>query len=514
MQKASVVNAAKGVALSALYFGSFLALWHLSLDQWYLPAGIRAACLLFLPFRFWPYVFAGDAAALYFLRIPLADKYSEQWAFLSPLLLMPMISVVPRIFRKALKRIELKERWLTLIGVATAVWSALCNTALNFGLSGPVAEISLERFLRVALGQYLGFLVLVLPLLVWLRRNDGALVPKYLSRDAAIAIGITGVMYYVTVSVPIGPELRQFLLMLMIGPSVALTLLHGWRGAAVGICLSNLAMALALPSFNFPGAHDAITYGAQQAMAITATAFFVLGSIISDHYDKVRKLGVAEKYALQIAATSYLSNERNLRDRVVALAQIQSCIDDSRQQLIRWLKDMGRYPAAMDVTRHGAIHKQIFDEHSSLLYPIRIERHGLFEVLQSPAFSNIWAGGTSVRCLLFGQPKRLSPELQVAAYRCVCNSVAMLSAGDPDRYTLKARVWRGRGQQGIVVSVKAIPISDKQRSQISAFSALELEGRIKAHGGTLRHRHANHVSFLLAESKDPESRVRPMAINY
>ncbi|MFL8093248.1 MASE1 domain-containing protein, partial [Xanthomonas vasicola] len=47
---------AEGLLLSLGYCVVYLLVWHLSVDQWYLPAGLRAASLLFMPYRRWPFL--------------------------------------------------------------------------------------------------------------------------------------------------------------------------------------------------------------------------------------------------------------------------------------------------------------------------------------------------------------------------------------------------------------------------------------------------------------------------
>ncbi|MFC6840257.1 MASE1 domain-containing protein [Xanthomonas theicola] len=65
---------AKGALLSAAYCAAFLVAWRCSVDQWYLPAGLRVATLLFLPYRLWPYLLLGDTAALLMIRVPMAQE--------------------------------------------------------------------------------------------------------------------------------------------------------------------------------------------------------------------------------------------------------------------------------------------------------------------------------------------------------------------------------------------------------------------------------------------------------
>ncbi|MFC3549439.1 MASE1 domain-containing protein [Lysobacter cavernae] len=505
MEVGSWKSVLKGMCLSVIYGFLMLGAWRLSVDQWYLPAGIRVAALLLLPTRLWPYIFAGDAAAFLFLRAPKAEQYSEQWAYLSPFLLAPLVAVVPAISRRLLGDISDHERWFPAVALAIAVWTALVNMSINLVLSGPAASNTLENFLRYVVGQYLGIFIFVPVLMVWRRRNDGMSCPRRLLAHSAIATGLTAVMYLAANLGDSEPALRQMLLLLMIAPAVALTFLHGWRGASVGVAVASVAYGLPTTAFDTAGAHDAVTFIAQQTLAIATTALFVFGSVISAHFDRARKLGVAERHALKIAQSTFLSTERHLRDRVLAMAQIQAHLDESRQAMIRWLEDMGHSAAVLDLKRSGQKDTQLFDEHADALYPMRIEQQGLYDVLQSPAFSSVWAGGADVRFQLRGKARALPVDLQLAAYRCACNAVALLSQGRPIRQTVRARAWAYKGQRGIVVTVNACGGRDVKPSQTSMLASLELEGRVKTHGGAMKRRHVNQVSFLLIESSDTTS---------
>ena len=492
----------KGIALTALYCPAFLLAWYLSVDQWYLPAGIRAASLFFLPYRYWPYVYAGDAMAYLFLRIPMADKYSEQWAYLSPLLLAPTVSIVPFIFRQILGDLTEKMRWISIVALATAMWSAVSNLLINRMLIGPAYSDALDKFMRWSVGNYVGMLVIVAPLLLVLNKRDQLHSPRQFWRDSALAAAFMIGLVLAVHAEYAKPELRQVLLMLMIAPGVALTIRHGWRGASLGVSIAAIALGLTLPYVGFDvyvGAHDATTFVAQLALTISSTALLVLGVIISDHYGKARQLGIAEGQALKIAQTGFFSSERLMRDRVVAMTQAQSRIDESHKALIQLLKEKGHSAAAMELTRHGAIHAQQFNEYVSAIYPARIEQQGLYDALQSSAFSSIWAGGLPVRYMLSGRPKRLSVDTQLTAYRSACSAIALLGMPSPKHFVIRARVWRFGDTQGIVLSVTSVGAAEVASCSPDAHNSHEFEGRIKANGGILRLR-PGVVSFLLPES--------------
>lgn len=503
MDDARLNRAIKGLALSAGYCAAYLLAWYCSLDQWFLPAGVRVAALLFLPSRYWPYVFAGDAGALLVIRGPKVDQYGEAWAYLSPFLLMPLISSGALVFLKKFKSAHEQWRWLPLIGVSLALWSALSNMILNVALSGPGAFDSFEEYFRIAVGQYLGILVVVPPLFVWARRSGGGFFRDRLARDAFISASILGAMCFaIVLRHDMKTSLMQSLLMLMMLPAVGMTFLHGWRGAALGIVAVNLAIGMTLPRMGVAGAYDATAFVAQQALAVAASALLVLGTVISEHYRKARESGVAEQAALKLAQNSFLSTEHVLREQLLYLAQMQLGVDDERRNMAEWLKTRGHYEAAMDLNTRGVMHRRMFDVQSQALYPMQIEEDGLYAVVHSETFTDFWAGEADVIYAFRGQPRDLSVDLQLVAYRCICHAFALLSESSPEEYRIKMRVLRGRRQRGIVLFV-TIPTAAPQVSQAGVAAAALLNARVKAHGGIVR-RNPYKVSILLSEPVAPE----------
>jgi MASE1 len=498
MDDAKRNTAMKGLTLSAAYCAVFLLGWYYSLDQWFLPAGIRVAALLFLPYRYWPYVFAGDAGALLVLRGPKVDQYGEAWAYLSPFLLMPLIACLALAFNRRFKTARERWQWLPLIGISLALWSALSNMTLNIAFSGPGAFDSLAEYFRVALGQYLGILIVVPPLFVWARRSRTWFPTDKLTRDAIISASILGAMCFaIVLRHDIEASLIQSLLLLMMLPAVGMTFLHGWRGAALGIVAVNLAIGMTLPRIGVAGAYDATAFVAQQALAAAASALLVLGTVISEHYEKARRSGVAEQEAIKLAQSSFFSTEQVLREQLLYLAQMQLGVDDERRDMTEWLKSRGHYEAAMDLNTRGVMHRRMFDVQSQALYPMRIEQDGLYAVVHSETFTDFWAGDAEVIYAFKGQPRDLSVDLQLVAYRCICHAFALLSECQPDEYRIKMRVWQGRQRRGIVLFITT-PNAPPKTTQAGIAAAALLNARVKAHGGIAR-RDPYRVRILLSE---------------
>jgi hypothetical protein len=323
-----------------------------------------------------------------------------------------------------------------------------------------------------------------------------------LVRDTIVAAGASAAVYFIAAIPALEAAFHQGLLMLMILPVVGLTFRHGWRGAAMGILAVNLVTAMKIPYLHSPGTYDAEIFVIQQALVIASAALLTLGTVISDLFDRARRSGLAEKEALLLAQNSFMSSESKLRDQVVYMAQMQLRLDDYRDELVTWLKQHRHFDAAMDLNNQGVAHARLFDQHALALYPMRIEAQGLYAVLNAEAFTELWAHEAAVRYQLRGQPTQLTVELQLAAYRCVCSAFALLSECNPEQYTLKTRVWQSGGKRGIAVYVTAKATTALHHSRGGLLAALELEGRVKAHGGAVRRRHLDRIVMLLSEPVD------------
>ncbi len=473
--------------IAAAYCGAYLLLRHLSFNQWFLPAGLRTACLLLVPYRYWPFLFAGDAAALLVLRGPKADEYSAQWAYLSPFLLVLTISIVLRAIRQRIKTVDELAQHLPWIAAISALWSSVCNMSLNYGLAGPIPLVTFENFTRYVVGDFLGILLVTIPCLLWRRGLRTIPQPRRLAQDAALALVAIGAMYVVADVTPESQSaLRQFLLIFMALPAVVLTFVHGWNGAAIGIFMVNLVIAQTLTYTGIPGQHDHLVFFAQQGLSIAAITLLTLGYRIGENYERARRAGVAQSEALAIAQTSFLSSEQMLREHMLYMAQMQLSLDDERKETVEWLRARGHAQAAMDLNTRGMSSRRSFDERAPALYPLRIEQEGLYAVLHADAFTRFWGGGAEVYLGYKGQPKRLSVDLQLAAYRCICHAMALLSESEPGEYRISLRVWMFGRRRGVSISVTADPTASARVTPASVAASTILEARVKAYGGVVR----------------------------
>lgn len=489
----------KGIAFSAVYCAAYLVAWYHSLDQWFLPTGLRIAGLLLLPYRYWPFLFLGDAAGLLEIRAPKADRYGALWAYLSPFLLAPLISIAPAIFRTRLKRFYGDVAWLPLVIIAISFWSSFCKISINYALYGPTASDLSETLQRYIIGDCLGILLVLPPIMVWLKRSDEGFSKRKFMIDTSILLGMMFVMLLAATPPELSTSLKQLFLILLVVPAAVMTLLHGWRGAAIGITSANLMIGASLRGLNAPEAYDASSFVTQQIIVVAAMSLFALGAMISKLYERARRLGIAETHAHALAQSSFLSTEQSLKDKLKYMAQMQMGFDEYRRKLILRLRESGHHAAAMELNAEGVEQMAWFERQSAALYPLQLERQGLYAALHSNAFSELWAGDAEVMLLVKGQPKSLSLDLQLSAYRSICNSFALLSECAPDLFKVRARVWRYRGYRGIAVSVIGRATKRQDPSSSSTLAVLELEGRVKSQRGAVRRRSPCRINFFVSE---------------
>lgn len=492
-----------GLALAAAYGVAYLALRYISFNQWFLPAGLRAVCLLFLPYRYWPFILFGEAGVTLSQKTAMLDDYGRLWVYGSSIFLAPITSIAPLLIRRKLRSTDAIVHWLPLAVLSIALWSSITKTALNYLLNGPKQPGDLQAFGGFLIGDHLGILAIFLPVLLIRAFWKSRPLAQKTIRDTVIAAAAIGFLYgLIEISSTKNQLLQLTMLMTMTLPAVPLTYYHGWKGAAMGSLLANIGVAQAMTYTGIQNSHDEVVYFAQFGLVLASTVFLLLGSQISAYYERAKASGFAEKEALMLTQMSFLSNEPVLRDQLICMANLQVHMDDQRDELAKALRANGKHREALNLNNRGVAQRQLFEEHALVLYPIGIERYGLFGVLETPAFKESRASGASVN-LVFGHtdPRTLSEDLQVLAYRCLCHVIDHLSDWEPTHYQLRLRVWHGRERRGVYILATIVTAYERHPTFFGERASLLLDARVRANRGIMHCAH-HRISLLLSESND------------
>ena len=490
----------KGIGLAIAYAALYYGLRYISFNQWFLPAGLRAACLLFLPYRYWPFVFLGEAGLTLSQKLGMADEYGYSWAIFSSILLAPLTSLALLAVREKNPRIETITKWLPLVTLPVAIWTSISKIALNYVFSGPVKLVTYENFTHYVIGDFLGILLIVLCKLLLTRENWRIVRPSQMTPFAlASFLFIVGV-FCILKLLPDAQDLaRGSLMLLMTTPIVYLTFRHGWHGAAIGVVMVNLGIALTLEYTGLKGQHDNTAFFAQIGSAFASIAFLLLGSRLTAQQDEARQSAIAEQEAWDVTRLQMHASDPTVRDQLIAMASMLATMERARHKLAKQMTENGLHQESLDLNTEGVIHRQIFDEIAVALYPIEIEIHGLYWVVSKPSFRESKASGLNIDTR-FGaiDPRTLSLHLQLLSYRCLCNAIDLLSDWEPESYRMVFRVWHGSERRGIYLSIAITAIDSLQRTPYGENAIRLLQILVRMHDGIL-HQEPTHISILLSE---------------
>lgn len=487
-----------GLVLAVFYAFACWGARKLSLDQFYLPAGIRVAALLLCPPRLWPYLFLGEYAYFAQMRYPMIDKYGLTWVILASVSLMPTVALIVRLHRRMMAATT--QAWLLSVGAASAVAVTSINLALAELLWTTPDMPLLAGIARYIVGDFIGILTVAPLALLWARRNTE---PAWTSRLLTPIIGALGLMILLGICTTLIPAesstAKSSLQLLMALPAIALTCLLGWRGAAVAVPTLNLIIGLTTPK-PFPSAFDQSTFTTQMIMAIAGVALLMFGSRITHYYHRYRIRDDGEKNAIKLARKSHMARENGLRERALNLRKLGDGIDVSLNEVVNWLKLQGHHEIASGLLHTATVHSRLFREQASMVYPTTLDQLGLYVALQMGGLREAWEKTARVaRPRLEGDPCLLSNDLQLAAYRALSDAVSLLLEHETGQVVVRARCGRFGPQRGILVVVALLDSAQPLSETTITMADEQLAGLSLAYGGVVQCRR-NRIRLLLTET--------------
>lgn len=487
-----------GLVLAVIYAFACWGARKLSLDQFYLPAGIRVAALLLCPPRLWPYLFLGEYAYFAQMRYPMVEKYGLAWVILASVSLMPTVATIVRLHRKMV--IATTQAWLLSVGAASAVAVTSLNLVLMH-LLWPTPDVPLlTGAARYMVGDFIGILTVVPLALLWAsRRTELAWTGRFLTPSiAALALMIlTGIA---SALVPAeSATVKSSLQLLMALPAIALTCLLGWRGAAIAVPSLNLIIGLTTPK-PYPLAFDATTFTTQMIMAIASIALLLFGSRITHYYHRYQIRDDGERNALKLARNSHMASEKGLRERALHLKKLGDGIEVSLKEVVTWLKLQGHHEIANGLMNTATLHSQQFRTQASMVYPTALDQLGLYVALQAGGVRECWDQSNRVtRPRLEGDPCMLSTGLQLAAYRALTEAVPLLLEHEFGQIMVRARCGGFGSQRGILLVVALLDSAQPLSETTVAMVDEHLAGLPLAYGGFV-HCRRNRIRIVLTEA--------------
>lgn len=276
------------VAVAGAYAACYELTRNISFSHWMLTAGLRMACLLLVPRRFWPALAVGEALPIAEMAFLHVSDYGLAWAIANTV--PPIVFCMPVVawLQKRLPIVraggEVNVGMIVLATLVCAIVNAVENSAvfslIVMGDSSPVPSVSAQIFLAWFLGLYLGALNLT-PTILALRERLAAqprrtvtwraIRHSALSRDVALVAVPMLALLLGLASQTEGTPL-QVVRMAMALPVLYLTARHGWHGTALGGLLASSAMAST--SFQL---QDPSMVQAQTVLAFVLSTSFLFG---------------------------------------------------------------------------------------------------------------------------------------------------------------------------------------------------------------------------------------------
>jgi glucose-6-phosphate-specific signal transduction histidine kinase len=275
-------------AIAAAYAACYELTRHFSFSHWILPAGLRLACALLVPRRFWPALLLGEALPVIESAALCVPSFGMLWGAVASLpLIAPclvMVSVMQR--RTTLYRpggeINMPMILVATVGAAliTAVLTDAALVVALLGSPGSWPEIDpAAYFLAYFLGAYLGALTLTPILLALRERFDRAEGTTFSAVRASpllreILCGAAPVLLALALlAQSTEGGLSQGFRLAMAAPVVIVTARHGWHGAAVTGMLASIAMATTASTLM-----DAPMIRAQVVLSLTISGALLAGA--------------------------------------------------------------------------------------------------------------------------------------------------------------------------------------------------------------------------------------------
>lgn len=246
------------IAVAAAYAACYEVARYFSYSHWILTAGLRLACLLLVPYRFWPALILGESLPVMQNALLHQEDFGWAWTAVSSIpfipLCMPFIKAIRermplydangQIHANTLLFATLACALVTAVRTDLAVFAALVVNP--DGWEAWRAE-GLIDLLAYVLGAYLGALSIAPMLLAvreWFRESLSwsRFFTSRLTRDVAMGALPVWVLCGAVASASSGLSL-DILRLGMAVPVIALTARHGWKGTAVGALFSSVALA-------------------------------------------------------------------------------------------------------------------------------------------------------------------------------------------------------------------------------------------------------------------------------
>lgn len=291
------------VAVAGAYAACYELTRNFSFSHWMLPAGLRLACLLLVPRRFWPALGVGEMLPVVEMAAMHAAAFGTMWALIVSLptivMCMPAVALMQRYMGVRRADGQINMGFIMLATLICALISAGASSAalamVHMGDGSVAPAVTVPIFQAWVLGSYMGALALTPTIMAlherMIRLPDGVVTFRSVACSpltrAALFIAAPILIVLMVLAGQVTDGLLQVVRLAMIVPVLILTWRRGWHGSAVGGMFASIAMAST--SFELG---DPSMIQAQTILAFAISTSLLFGVRVARRRDAARKAAV------------------------------------------------------------------------------------------------------------------------------------------------------------------------------------------------------------------------------
>jgi glucose-6-phosphate-specific signal transduction histidine kinase len=318
---------------------------------WAITCGLRLACLLLLPYRYWPALVLAEVGPLIYQNNENRDQFGLAWTIVNSI--PPILFVMPVVawckhhlsLFPSKRMVRINALFVCAV-VASAVWTVaifvvVATVVQPLDTANPYHFHTLE-VVQVFLGRYVGVLTLVPVALAiklqkpapW-RAHLLALAKSRLLLEVVVLL-LPTLAVLVWIDRRASTDAQQVIRMAMFLPAAWLTMKHGWRAAAFSIAATMTCVFLEMSV-----EHNVIgLVGAQAFIAFAATCLFALGAHVTAQNVAEKQEHLDAKAAIKVAQQGMYLCEVRMRQAAQAMEQIGGTLQLTQTRLLNRFKHM------------------------------------------------------------------------------------------------------------------------------------------------------------------------------
>ncbi|MBE1159526.1 MASE1 domain-containing protein [Dyella acidiphila] len=456
-----------GVAVG--YALLYLAVHPITTLNWPIHAGIRFACLLLFPYRFWPALLVGEALPNLYEVLPCLDSLGRNWVMVRSIpALVPIMPIVwwcrekmPPFPAKRLVDIKALIVCIVLCSVGGMLYSTLAYAMCRPFLAADADSVPLAS-IQFLLGPY----VVILSVVPWLvmakldyrpghfREQLRQTLSSKLFMDT-IALLLPSIAILACLRTVVKDPFDQIASLAMFLPMAWLTLKHGWRAAAVSGTIAILCICLPLD------VSDKLQTRAYESMVfvvIGVTCLFVLGARISAQLLQEEKERRSAMNVQRLARQTMQMGEQRMRQTSQALEYLAGTLHVTNSRLLEQMRRI-----VPNIESH-AFYKQAMAAQTQIyqlaesMHPLTWRERGLPAALNDTVARALDEAGIAYRCEITGRGfTRLASPVLTVTYRAACEAITYVTSRLAcSRVRLVLRGGETQGRRWVVIRVEGV----------------------------------------------------------